>query len=230
MPRGQCSVCALPSDVRSYGEEMLATGKKQYREIVAMSPGGASKSSWHRHMQNCFRRARFYNVGKPKGSFERLIVVWPNGEMALGSDSFTGKFRDGDVLLRVTYEEVAIRKLGNPAALITEALIDEANAEHRERFPESRFFWEKESDAAPCEVGDRETIVDNIHNCSEPAPGANLPTECEHVMVRVSGDISRCVNCGHQEQPPVIVGVTRAWHEKQKRSIFAKIPKFGRFG
>ncbi len=222
MSRGVCSVCSLPSDARDCGEKMISEGKKQYREIVLLSPNGPSKSAWHRHMTGCYRRRRFYGIGKPASKAEeRLITQWPNGSFTLDGQPFTATFRHGDVVLKIVYEQKEIR---NPAALI-----DAARAEDAERFPPIAM---EETRAAP--VVEVEADVSPQTTLSEPpefivVADDNIPTTpkpCEHVMVRVSGDVRRCVNCGHQEQPPTVVGVSRAEYfaQRQRRSTF------GRFG
>jgi hypothetical protein len=137
MTRRVCSVCALPSDVRDYGEQLIVKGR-EYREVVALAPNGPSKSSWHRHMKSCFRRRAFYGIGKHVDKEERLITCWPDGSLWLGGERFDGKFRENDVLLKIIYTEVEIRKLGNAGALVTRDLIDEARAEYLQNFPDAK--------------------------------------------------------------------------------------------
>jgi hypothetical protein len=235
----RCSVCALPSDLRAHGEELIVQGK-QYREVAALCAGGVSKSSWFRHMQNCYRARRFYGIGQRAGKEAfRLIVEWPDTKLTLDGQPFTATFRQGDIVLRDAYEQTEVRKLGNPSALITPTMIDEATREYLALFPDAKIAEHEApaveeasecvaaddtfSDAAPCEVGEPVTAAEN-----KPCV-TSFKSECEHVMVRVSGDISRCVNCGHQEQPPVIVGVSRAWYDKQHNRRGA-IRGMGRFG
>ena len=124
-------------------------------------------------MQTCYRRRQFYGIGKHADKEERLIVEWSTGNRTLNGERFDGKFRDGDVLLKIRYEEAEIYKLGNPQALCTPALIDAAIAEHLERFPSAIFATEIQGDnitlisdrpADETENGDSQTT-----SVSEPA-------------------------------------------------------------
>ena len=135
----QCSVCALPADVRDYGEQLIAVKGGQYREVVALAPGGPSKSAWHRHMHTCYRRRKFYGIGQRHSDVEeRIIVERPDGSFWLGCERFNGKFRENDVLLTISYVTTPLHEIGNPKALISPAMIDEAEQEHRQRFPEAK--------------------------------------------------------------------------------------------
>lgn len=233
----RCSVCALPSDVRDHGEQMIVRGR-EYREVAALCSGAVSKSSWHRHMKNCYRARRFYGIGKPKSSaFERLIVVWPDGERTLGSDSFTGTFRDGDIVLRVVYQEAKIQELGNPAALCTPALVAEATREFLALFPDATIATEEvsesivasddiSSDAAPVEAEIRGYPITSKK--SEPSAPEPTATPCQHDWTNPANGIERCLACGEQKNQFQPVG----WSRKQfaERNQRGPLRGFGRFG
>ena len=222
MPRGQCSVCALPSDLRAHGEKLIVEGK-EYREVVLLSPNGPSKSSWHRHMTGCYRRRRFYGIGKPAGKEEeRLITQWPNGSFTLDGQPFTATFRHGDIVLKIVYEQKEIR---NPSALI-----DAARAEDAERFP--AVATEEAAPEGglpvvrPTEGPAEKQILGAAEDISQlPAP----PTPCQHDWKDIAANIKRCLHCGQQENAFQPVGVSRKEFAEQRGSRAFR-GQFGRFG
>ncbi len=232
----RCSVCALDASVRDHGEQMIVRGR-EYREVVLLSPSGPSKSSWHRHMTSCFRARRFYGIGKHATEQERLIVEWSDGTLTLKGSPFTGQFRDGDVLMKIVYEEAKIQELGNPAALCTPALIAEATREFLALFPDAKIA-ESEAPAVeeeikvvaddfetvPREVGDREnkgspTTINSEPPTPEPTPTPTPP--CEHQWQSPVANIRRCIKCGEQEQTGFQpVGVSRAEYQRRGGPVF----------
>jgi hypothetical protein len=234
----QCSVCALPLDIRSHGEDLILKGK-EYREVVLLSPNGPSKSSWHRHMQGCFRRRKFYGVGRRHADKEeRLVTQFADGTFWLDGQPFDGKFRESDVLLRIVYQETDVRKLGNPSALITPDLLNEAYAEDRERFPaEEKNLVSGEDISQTSNIVARTSSAGPAEPCeemAEPLPvtitNAVLvePTPpCAHDWKDIAAGIKRCQQCGEQQNSFQPVGVSRKWWNEKHG---AGRNRFGRFG
>jgi hypothetical protein len=221
MTKGNCSVCALSAVHLAAVENELANGKK-FRDVAQAC--GISKSALHRHWVGCRARRRLAELKQRKMGVEgKCVVLWPEGYGEIACSVATPRgggcvafdvstLAENDVVIRVTFADaIAAREYGEP-----------------------------EEDAAPVEVesdADAEpdlSRVDNVNPAKEkkesPAPEPT-PLECAtHNMVRVSGDIQRCVNCGHQTQPAVIVGVSRDYVQRKRGASFADKKLFGRFG
>lgn len=104
MANKTCSVCALPDDVRSHGERLIVQGR-EYREIASLRLNGPSKSSWHRHMNGCFRRREFYGLSKPsKSRFGRVLISY-EGDVCFYWNGKPAASQDGDVEMVVVYDK-----------------------------------------------------------------------------------------------------------------------------
>jgi hypothetical protein len=240
MARFECSICALSPVHLAAIENELHNGVK-FRDLAQAS--GLSKSALHRHWTNCVHRRRLAELKQrraPADYESRTVVSWPDGSLTLNGLPFDGKFTEHDILLRVAYKEVVIRELGNPTALITQDLLDEAASEHRERFPSATIATEEVSrshdatviDAAPCEVGERESRVQanllEVTAAENQGSNRTLKKECEHVWRDVAAGIKRCIHCAEQRNDFQVTGISRK--EFEKRNQRGQIRGMGRFG
>jgi hypothetical protein len=76
---------------------------------------------------------------------------------------FDEDFKENDVLIVVRFVTTPLSEIGNPKSLVCERLIDEAREQNLQQFPDARIA---EGGAPVVE----ETIIDNVHSCSDAAP------------------------------------------------------------
>jgi hypothetical protein len=227
--RMACCVVGENQKVMEYVESQVRARRK-LRDLAAEI--GIGKSSISRHMCDCVGRreaVKHHRERKINLVSCRVITAWPieggfrftlqteYDSHGQGVEKYcstnevvevpAAELRESDVFIVVTYDKA--REPRNLKALSP----DEPDAAPVETEPDA-----DELPAVPESV-----VRDDTFLVTAPEP---TPTPCEHVMVRVSGDISRCVNCGHQTEPFSVRGVSRKSFENQHQ----RRNTFGRFG
>jgi hypothetical protein len=129
-----CSICSNPEAAEVVNEMLFQrTSLDDIAEQV-----GAHRSSVHRHKQRCFvawRAARLKaKSGKTPGS-GRLLALWPDGNYTYFGETIpASSIRTSDEILVVEYAPPAdIHTANNPAALLTDSVVEEAYAENAQR-------------------------------------------------------------------------------------------------
>jgi hypothetical protein len=135
MPRGTCSICAAPVEIRDAVAHALKR-KEKLRDIAARCQ--FSKSALHRHAQNCLRRVILQEAKTARNNSSRVIVLWSRLDGT--KDEIPRDVRDNDTLVCVTFEELDVRAIcnANPRALpptpqVIETLHEAALAEDSKR-------------------------------------------------------------------------------------------------
>lgn len=210
---GRCQVCDADAQVREAVEALL-NKRVSLRKIQKQS--GFDKSVLSRHgshtINPLLERHRQSRLGK--GKFARVITKWFDPRMFLqqsaGHDTNAepvtiaeSQLKANDVVVRIELTASAVR---NPAALqsasrFLSALAAETNPKPVETTQDT---------AEPSLPDPAETIapVPIAREQSQPEKAVEPENNCSHEMHKVSGDIERCIHCGHQEQPFTVKGFT----------------------
>jgi hypothetical protein len=133
----ECSVCSKGEETALLVNELLEKGI-YLRDIETQTGIGFRSIHRHRHSHKCPFSFSKYKAAKIKSrstlASGRLLVRWPDGTLTdRESPIAASEVSPNDFLFVVSYQETPLTKFGNPIALISAALISEAEAENAER-------------------------------------------------------------------------------------------------
>jgi hypothetical protein len=107
MPKLACTICAAPPDVLNAINAALKDGTK-LRDLEKRTP--FSRATLSRHHRACIPRRTLDNFRRFNPATDRAYVVWPGEPIPDG-------LRPNDIILRVQYEKIDLKTVGNPRAV-----------------------------------------------------------------------------------------------------------------
>jgi hypothetical protein len=130
----ECSICKS-AEAASIINELLE--KKTGLDAIAQQTG-FHRSSIHRHSKRCYPTWRAARLKARKGNATdsgRLLALWPDGNYTYFGETIpASSVRTSDEILVVEYAPPAeIHTAKNPAALLTDSVVEEAYTEDAQR-------------------------------------------------------------------------------------------------